>query len=327
MSQPLVSVIITTYDRPHYLRLAIQSALDQTYPSIEVIVGEDCGPPHMASIARTLPDQRLRWFRNEQNLGVAGNIRKAFQTAQGEFLISLNDDDLLDRDCVRALVEPLIADPGLVLAFGDQLVIDSEGTVDPAASDEHQRRFHRHTLQPGAVAPFYDLALVRQSIPVPSAGCLFRRTALNLDDWPPQIGVSYDWFLAYQLCTHGKAAYYVPTVVGYCRFHPGQLTVIGNPARNYQSLLYCLERFLQDDRLRDCHAYFRNRYTKEALGYSMALLLLGKRKEARRTLDTSCKPRPSVGYLLRYALTWLPLPIVRSTIQFVRRSGLHSAAA
>lgn len=91
MSNPQLSIIIPTHNRPHLLPLAVQSALNQTYQDLEVIVVDDA-----SSEQANLPDDpRLRVIRLEQGVGGAGARNVGTQAARGRWVTYLDDDDCL----------------------------------------------------------------------------------------------------------------------------------------------------------------------------------------------------------------------------------------
>jgi glycosyltransferase involved in cell wall biosynthesis len=56
---PLVGAVIPAFNRPHYLKLALQSVLKQTYPNFEVIVSDDCSSHDLHVVANSLADRRI----------------------------------------------------------------------------------------------------------------------------------------------------------------------------------------------------------------------------------------------------------------------------
>jgi len=68
-NQPLVSIVTPTYNRPEYLKLALISAVQQTYKNIEIIVSDNCSPQNPESIIKSFEDSRIRFVRNQSNLG------------------------------------------------------------------------------------------------------------------------------------------------------------------------------------------------------------------------------------------------------------------
>ena len=93
---PLITVVITTYNYAHTVGVAIESALAQDYPELEVLVLDNCstdGTPEV--IERYRADLRLRYIRNERNIGMVPNHNKGLREARGEFVNFLSADDFL----------------------------------------------------------------------------------------------------------------------------------------------------------------------------------------------------------------------------------------
>lgn len=111
---PLVSIVIRTYrGRGPLLRQAIASALQQTYPSIELVVVEDGGEemrPVVESIE--LPPGRSIVYRSLPKVGRSATGNEGLRSASGEFLNFLDDDDLLYLDHVETLVAAITANAG-----------------------------------------------------------------------------------------------------------------------------------------------------------------------------------------------------------------------
>jgi glycosyltransferase involved in cell wall biosynthesis len=87
---PLVSIIIPTLDRPHYLREALASALAQTYRNIEVLIFDNGILNETLAVAQEAArgDARVRFQRNARNLGMSANFNALADAARGEFLIA-----------------------------------------------------------------------------------------------------------------------------------------------------------------------------------------------------------------------------------------------
>lgn len=91
MSHPQLSIIIPTHNRPHLLPLAVQSALNQTYQDLEIIVVDDASsePAHLPE------NPKLRVIRLEQGVGGAGARNVGTEAARGRWVTYLDDDDCL----------------------------------------------------------------------------------------------------------------------------------------------------------------------------------------------------------------------------------------
>lgn len=95
-AQPLISVIIATYNRADDLNRAIQSVRAEAGDYFEIVIGDDGSPDHTPQIvAQHVDDPRVRTYRNAVNLGMQENYLKIARFAQGQYLFILTDDDYL----------------------------------------------------------------------------------------------------------------------------------------------------------------------------------------------------------------------------------------
>lgn len=124
-----VSVIIPTYGRAEYLLAAVESVLGQTRPPGEVIVVDDGSPDDTgARVAPLVAAGRVRYVRRE-NGGMAAARNTGAALATREFLLFLDDDDLLVPTALEAMVDELAARPDHGFVYGGW--IRFEGAVPP----------------------------------------------------------------------------------------------------------------------------------------------------------------------------------------------------
>ena len=97
---PLVTVMIPTYNQAPYLPDAIQSALNQDYSNLEIVVVDDCSTDETSdTVKKFLSDGRLRYYKNATNLGKTANYRHAlYDIARGDWVLNLDGDDYLTDD-------------------------------------------------------------------------------------------------------------------------------------------------------------------------------------------------------------------------------------
>ncbi len=95
-----VSVIITTYKRPDYLREAIDSVLKQSFKDFElIIINDDPEGKEVEKILMLQRDPRIIYIKNKENLGGAKSLNIGLKRAKGEYVAILDDDDAwLSRD-------------------------------------------------------------------------------------------------------------------------------------------------------------------------------------------------------------------------------------
>lgn len=125
MMHPKVSIMVPTYNQQHYIARAVESALQQDYANIEVVIADDSSSDETQTVVeallRRLQDPRVQYFRNETNLGILRNYQRTlYEYASGERAINLDGDDFfVDRSFISKAVHLAQNDPAIVLAFGN----------------------------------------------------------------------------------------------------------------------------------------------------------------------------------------------------------------
>jgi len=315
--QPLVSVVIPTYNRPLFLRDAIASALNQTYKNIEILVSDDCSSISPIGVIESFQDARIRFWSNEKNLGMFRNTINAFRKANGKYVASLNDDDMWKEDFLEKLIPPLEADPELALAFCDHYVVDAKGTINPTATEDNTRCWKRDGLNKGTYQPFYQAGLVDQSVST-AAAAVIRKDAVDWDNMPDSAGVAWDLYTTYLACCSGRGAYYVPERLTLYREHEQSASTISGSAQGKmrwaQSGMFCYGTFMQDDRLKEHQSYFRSKWVEASTSMGIALLRLNYRSEARPYLLSALGQKFNLRTLVALALSFTPQPLSRPFI-------------
>jgi glycosyltransferase involved in cell wall biosynthesis len=123
---PLISVVMTTYNGAHYLAEQIDSILSQTYCRFELIIADDCSTDRTAELLADYSrrDQRIRYYVNDRNLGVNDNLERALTQVCGELIAIADQDDIWEPRKLEILSEH-IGDCSAV--YSNSLLIDSEG--------------------------------------------------------------------------------------------------------------------------------------------------------------------------------------------------------
>ena len=101
MGEPLISVIVPTYNRAALLRRTLASILEQSYTKIETIVVNDAGEYPLVegldvmAFYSSSQDKVFNYFENKENKGLAGTRNVAMSFATGDYFVFLDDDDIL----------------------------------------------------------------------------------------------------------------------------------------------------------------------------------------------------------------------------------------
>lgn len=323
-ASPLVSVIIPTYNRVPYLKKALESAIAQTYRNTEILVSDNAASPEVADLVASYGDARLRYRHNGGNIGLTGNALAAYRDARGEYVSTLHDDDMWEPALLQELVPPLEADRDLVLAFSDHWVMRSDDSVDPQLSEAATRRWGRHGLREGTHRPFYGPALADRAIPI--GACVIRRSAIDWNDFPAEIGTGYDMWVAYLASREGAGAHYSPKRLMRYRWHPGAESA----SRDQRYRIYCYNRFLADERLRPIRPALQRVAAESSTSHGISLLRTGRGREARAPLLEGLKHAPELRGVLGLALSFLPQTTFRTADRLYRtylRRGARRATA
>jgi len=149
---PKVSIGLPVYNGERFIAEALDSVLAQTFEDYELIILDNASTDQTPEICRTYlaKDRRIRYYRNDQNIGAARNFNLAFELSIGEYFKWLADDDICAPRYLERCVEILDKDPSVVLSYPKVRLINENGNliyVAPSClarteSSEPQVRFH-----------------------------------------------------------------------------------------------------------------------------------------------------------------------------------------
>jgi predicted O-linked N-acetylglucosamine transferase (SPINDLY family)/glycosyltransferase involved in cell wall biosynthesis len=136
-AQPLVSICIPTYNGAAFIGEAIQSALAQTYPNIEVIISDDGSTDETIAIAQSFTSQTSADFRIilHRNYGLSQNWNFCISQAKGKYIKFLFQDDFLAPECIAKMVAVAEQNPKIGMVFSPRGI-----TIDAAESNPILRR-------------------------------------------------------------------------------------------------------------------------------------------------------------------------------------------
>jgi len=299
-----VSILIPTYNRADHLRAAVNSAIQQTYDDLEILVLDDASTDATDRVVASFDDPRIEYIRHEDNLGPNRNWRSGIRAAEGEFFCFLPDDDVFGPQFVERLVEALRDDPEAILAFSDHWVMGQQGRTLPEVSEQNSATHNRDELAPGRLDDFERTALIDDSIYI--GAVLFRRAFVSPSFLDPEAQSAMGSWILYECIRTGRPAVYVPERLMRCRWHDGALTrsqewigsITEGNIRRYR-------RMLEDDDLRR----FRDEI-QEKLAIMLQLkgrmyLCRGETEAARAALSEALERDPSLQAVLTYGLAQL----------------------
>lgn len=131
MENPLVSVIISTYNEEKYILESLESILSQSYTNLEIIIVDDASTDNTVNLIREKKSSKIQLYVNESNKKLAHNLNFAMGIAKGKYIARMDADDIAGQDRISEQVEYMEKHPDIdVLAsfaktFGDSSILKS----------------------------------------------------------------------------------------------------------------------------------------------------------------------------------------------------------
>jgi len=183
----LVSIVIITHRRLKLLREALDSAISQDHPRLEIVVVDDAGEAEVAKLVadRSRVDQAVRYVNRLVHLERGGGQQSrnlGLRESRGEFVLFLDDDDLLEPTCISGRVRDLLSDPEADACVGQCALF----TETPTSGNPLWRDW---------TSDQDDLEMfLSNRVPWQTSGPLWRRQALvSVGEWDESLGSGQDY--------------------------------------------------------------------------------------------------------------------------------------
>ncbi len=220
MSHPLVSIAITSYQHAGFIGAALDSVLAQTYPNIEIIVGDDGSTDGTAEIlddyARRYPD-RITVLPRVENGGIPGirpNGDRVHRACRGKYVCLLDGDDMYLPGKIAKQVAWLEEDERRVICTHDVEIFDSDTDAHLHYSSEF------HPLSSGVGAE----RIVRRDFGFWTVSVMFRASAAPMAELEPRMFLLLDWWIWTECLAKGGHYGYVDGVLARYRRHGSNAT-------------------------------------------------------------------------------------------------------
>jgi glycosyltransferase involved in cell wall biosynthesis len=314
-SPPLVTVVVTVYQRTEFLREALGSALAQSLGEIEVLVTDDSNSAAIRAICEDTGASeeargRLRYRTNAERLGVARNLAAAIAEARGRYVSILNDDDAWETRFLERLVRPLEEDERRVLAFSDHWIVSANGTTDVAATEHTTRQYGRDRLKEGEITFTHDLVLEQNAVPLAMAA-VFRLAALPPDALVREVAGAYDFWISATLAATGRPFYYVAERLTRYRTHGAMETHRRAPDKSDNGV-YIYGRLLVGGAFPAHQALLRRRLAEALFAAGRDRMYFDAMPAARERFRAALRTRPTIRNVAGLLASYAPSPLRRA---------------
>lgn len=137
--RPLVSIGLPVYNGEDLLEKALKSILTQTYANFELIISDNASTDKTRAICETYAaqDSRIKYYRNESNIGGHNNFNRVFTLATGKYFKWAAHDDLCAPDFIEKCVNILEKNSSVVLCYSQAQLINEREEILPNNCDEN----------------------------------------------------------------------------------------------------------------------------------------------------------------------------------------------
>lgn len=229
--RPLITVGVTTYNRPELLRECVRSILDQEYDNLEILIGNDCAADPVSDASLGFgADPRIRIINHPQNIGAYQNNCFLLRAAKGDWFTWLADDDLMDPAFLRLAYEALDGSDALSFFCSYAAAPDPDGVFPKEPGMHGELKIYEG-------AEFITEYASRRIRAVGSYG-VFKRKLLRSIDSVPRFGsglaVYVDTFIPVVAAAEGRVAFRSADLV-FLRTHSGSQSANSRELESYAS--------------------------------------------------------------------------------------------
>jgi len=194
-----VSILIATYNQTKTIYQAVNSALSQTYPNLEIIVSDDSENSETEKLLKSLGLlTKVKYYRNQKNIGRVANYNKLlYEYANGDWVVVLDGDDYyVDNTYIQSAVDVIMTDISLVMVSAGHIIENEE-----TKNREIIKLVDQNILFEGS--EFFTKKII---MPQHSTNVYNRKLACEIGFyWHPSNASDAEGL--YKLCLHGKVAF------------------------------------------------------------------------------------------------------------------------
>ena len=211
----LVSILIPTFNQADYIGQAVESALQQDWPELEVVVSDDgSSDDTQHTLEKYHDDERVRLSRNAENLGRVGNYRKClYELANGDWALILDGDDYLtDSSYISKAMSLAQADSTIDLIFAN--AYRRRDDIDGSLRKPDQNERLPNLLEGRDLF----LRFATEKLSLDHLTCVYKvQKARDIDFYRANI-ISSDWESLFRYILTGRVAYFSDCVAAW-RIH------------------------------------------------------------------------------------------------------------
>jgi len=223
MKNPLVTILVYTYNGEKFIEEQLKSLISQTYKNIEILIFDDFSTDNTIQMIENFiinhPTFSIQLFKNNQNIGILKNVERSFHYINGKYIALCDQDDVWDQNKIKILVTNIKEN---ILIYSNIQIMDKNSSLlnikvvkNPFENNNYKAFWFSNYISGHSM--LFTKELVQYLLPFPSKAYIHP-----------------DWYIAYIASIHGNIKYLDQTLVSY-RQHDTQITKFDDQSNTKKS--------------------------------------------------------------------------------------------
>lgn len=196
-----VSVVIPAYNSENFIGQTIDSILAQTYPDFTLTVVDDQSTDNTEGVVRSYADGRIRFVKNEKNLGLTGNFDHCLDFMKGsEYGLLICNDDIIEKDYLARKVAAFEKDRDIMM------VCNATNIINPEGKKLFVRKTQKEDVLDGKTVIMRSY--MKGNIFGEPSGTMIRTSVLDrIAGYDQSLRYALDWEFSVRVAAEGKVAF------------------------------------------------------------------------------------------------------------------------
>lgn len=314
--QPLVSVIIPSYNQANFVKSAIESVLNQSYRQIEIIVVNDGSTDNTLDVIKKITTKEKISIVTTRNRGLAAARNTGLEQAAGNFVAFLDSDDLYLPHKLSLHIDFLLSHPDIDISYSETRYFNNK--PEDAFSIGKRPQIEGD--------PFSKL--IRGNF-IPSNAFVVKTDMIRkIGGYDPSLRAHEDWDMLLRLSLSGAQFGYINAVTNLVRIHASNMTK--QRRRMVESEIIVINKVWQMKLSKSQRKELDSALLPQGLHIIPELLLLNDRLTIASWISSILHHQPSttnqlIFYLVKFILPLLQWPLTLSLIRKFKNETYHSS--
>lgn len=226
---PLVSIIVITYNSAKYVLETLESAKTQTYRNIELIITDDFSTDDTVTICENWLEENKDYFKRtklitvEKNTGIPANCNRGLYNSKGEWIKVIAGDDALMNDCIKDNTDFVGSDPAIAFCFSLMNSYENNFEAENLILEDRNRIAFLSNFS--KLNNKFQLKIIEKTSTITAPATFINRIELiKLGGFDESFTFIEDWTTWYRWSKNGNKFYFLPKKTVKYRVHKESVT-------------------------------------------------------------------------------------------------------